>query len=239
MNIRNTITAGLALLGTVTTGTALAADAVVTAARPVYENEIRIGMYFVMYHVSADDLSGPYVPPGVNLNVNNISTPYIAYLRRLTPHLVGQLAAGVPPKTDTVGKGPATVGSVPFNGQTVSTAKWFSPSLLINYVFRDESAALRPYLGAGINYTKFYDLQSTDAGNAANGGPTSVSLTSSLGPVVTAGIRWHIKDRWSAYASYDYARVNSEYTGNTAGVFRTTSIKFNPSTIVLSLGFAF
>lgn len=238
MSIRNTIMAGAVLLACAAAGAASAQTAA-SATSPVYANEIRVGMYFVQYHVNADDLQGPYVPPGVNLDVNSVSTPYFAYLRRLSPHWVGQLAAGIPPKTETVGKGPATVGSVPFDGQVVSTAKWFSPSVVLNYVFRDEAETWRPYLGFGINYTKFYDLQSTAAGNAANGGPTAISLTSSLGPVVTAGIRWHIKDRWSAYASYDYAYVKSDYTGNTAGVIRTTTVRFNPSTLVVSVGYAF
>lgn len=238
MSTRNTIMACAALLG-FATAAAASAQTAVSAARSVYDNEIRVGMYFLQYHVNANDLQGTYVPPGVNLDVNGVSTPYFAYLRRLSPHWVGQLAAGIPPKTETVGKGPATVGSVPFDGQVVSTAKWFSPSLIMNYVFRDESETWRPYLGLGINYTKFYDLESTAAGNAANGGPTAISLTSSLGPVVTAGIRWHIKDRWSAYASYDYAYVKSDYTGNTAGVIRTTTVRFNPTTLVVSIGFAF
>jgi outer membrane protein len=215
------------------------------AEGPVFNNEIRVGAYIVRYDAKADDLTGPplgavgYVPPGVNVDVNNVTTPYFAYLRRLGPHFVGQLSAGVPPKTETVGKGLATVGSVPFAGQIVSTAKWFSPSLVLNYVFRDESRSLRPYLGLGVNYTRFYDLQSTAAGDAANGGPTAISLTSSVGPVVVAGLRWHIKDRWSAYASYDVAQVDSDYVGNTAGVLRRTSIKFRPSTLVLAIGCAF
>jgi outer membrane protein len=232
MNTRNTITACATLAGLMAAAPALADGG-------VHNNEIRVGAYFVMYDAKASDLSGPYVPPGVNVDVKNVTTPYFAYLRRLSPHLVAQLAAGVPPKTETVGKGPATVGSVPFNGQIVSTAKWLSPSFLINYVFRDESATLRPYLGVGVNYTRFYDLRSTPAGDAANGGPTAIKLTRSIGPVATAGLRWHIKDRWSAYASYDVARVNSDYTGNTAGVIRRTHIKFNPSTLVLSVGYAF
>jgi outer membrane protein len=239
MNIRNAITAGVLVCAALAGRSAAAADAFVSATSPVFGNEIRLGGYFLQYHVSADDLTGPYVPPGVNLDVNSVSTPYFAYIRRLAPHWVAQLAAGVPPKTETVGKGPATVGSVPFDGQVVSTAKWFSPSLVINYVFRDEPETWRPYLGVGINYTKFYDLQSTPAGNAANGGPTAISLTSSVGPVVTAGVRWHIKDHWSAYASYDYAVVNTDYTGNTAGVIRRTTIRFNPTTLVLSVGYAF
>ena len=239
MNIRTSIALSLLLLSALTGPAALAADAIVSASSPVLSNEIRVGMYFVTYQVKADDLSGPYVQPGVNIDVNNVSTPYFAYIRRLAPHWIAQIAAGIPPKTETVGKGPATLGSVPFDGQVVSTARWFSPSLLVSYVFRDETATWRPYVGAGINYTKFYDLQSTPAGNAANGGPTAVSLTSSVGPVVSAGLRWHIKDRWSAYASYDYAVVTSDYTGNTAGVIRRTHVRFNPSTLVISVGYAF
>ena len=232
MNAHNKITASATLAALMAAIPAMAADS-------VQSNEIRVGAYIVMYDAKADDLTGPYVPPGVNVDVKNVTTPYFAYLRRLSPHMVAQLAAGVPPKTETVGKGPATLGSVPFNGQVVSTAKWFSPSILVNYVFRDESQALRPYLGVGVNYTRFYDLQSTPAGDAANGGPTAISLTSSVGPVVTAGLRWHIKDRWSAYASYDVAKVDSDYVGDTAGVLRRSSIKFNPSTLVLAVGFAF
>jgi outer membrane protein len=239
MNIRILKMAAVLALGSLAGSTAYATDALVSASRPVFSNEIRAGMYFLMYHVSADDLSGPYVPPGINLDVNNLSTPYLAYVRRLSPHWIVQLAAGIPPKTETVGKGPATVGSVPFDGQVVSTARWFSPSLVASYVFRDESEAWRPYLGVGINYTKFYDLQSTPAGNAANGGPTAISLTSSVGPVVSAGLRWHLQDHWSLYASYDYAMVNSDYTGNTAGVIRRTKIQFNPTTLVVSVGYAF
>lgn len=232
MNNRNKIAACAALIG-------LTAGVPATAAGNVQSNEIRVGAYIVMYDPKADDLTGPYVPAGVNVDVKNVTTPYFAYVRRLSPHLVAQLAAGIPPKTETVGKGPATLGSVPFNGQVVSTAKWFSPSILINYVFRDESKALRPYLGVGVNYTRFYDLKSTPAGDAANGGPTAITLSRSVGPVFTAGLRWHIKDNWSAYASYDVAKVNSDYVGDTAGVIRKTHIKFNPSTLVLSVGYAF
>ena len=239
MNIRNSSTLSLLLLGVLGGPAAFAVEAMVSASSPVRSNEIRVGMYFVTYQVKADDLTGPFVPAGVNIDVNNVSTPYFAYIRRLAPHWVAQIAAGIPPKTETVGKGPATVGSVPFDGQVVSTARWFSPSLLVSYVFRDETETWRPYLGAGINYTKFYDLQSTPAGDAANGGPTAVSLTSSVGPVVSAGLRWHIKDHWSAYASYDYAVVDSDYTGNTAGVIRRTHVRFNPSTLVVSVGYAF
>jgi outer membrane protein len=234
MNYRKITLAGLGLLAALTAGSAIAANAIAS-------NEIRLGMYFVQYAVKADNISGAFVPPGytVNLDVKNVNTPYAAYVRRLAPHFSLELAAGVPPKTETVGKGSATLGSVPYNGQVISTARWFAPTVLLIYTFRDESESWRPYLGAGANFTHFYSRQSTAIGNAANGGPTALSLTNSFGPAVTAGLSWRFQEHWHLYASYDYARVNSDLVANTAGVLRRTSIRFNPSTLVVSVGYAF
>ncbi|HLK70813.1 MAG TPA: hypothetical protein VKT19_02585, partial [Steroidobacteraceae bacterium] len=49
-------------------------------------NTIRVGLYDVMYHVHARDLSGPYVPPGVGLDVQDVQTLYVAYVREFFHH---------------------------------------------------------------------------------------------------------------------------------------------------------
>ena len=139
-------------------------------------------------------LPGPYTPAGVNLDLKNTQTAYFGYIRRLNSYLDLELAFGVPPNTKTIGKGPATLGSVPYNGQTIATAKWLAPSALIEYKFFSESAALRPYIGVGVNYTSFYDRQVTAAGAAGTGGPTRLSLTSSVGPVGTVGSEIPVRD---------------------------------------------
>jgi len=205
----------------------------------VKSNSVRIGFYDVFYHASATDITGPYVPAGVNLDVNDVKTLYFAYIRRLTPDWDLEIAAGLPPKTETVGKGPATVGSVAYNGQVISTAKWFAPTILINYNILSEEHKFRPYIGVGINYTTFYDRRSTAAGDAASGGPTKISLTASVGPAATAGLSFKPTPNWGIYASYSITRVNSHLTTNTAGVFRTSSIKFGPQALVISAGYAF
>ena len=202
-------------------------------------NNIRVGAYIVHYATTADDLSGPFTPPGINIRVGNLTTPYLAYVRSLNANWVVELAAGVPPTTHTYGKGPATVGSVPFDGQEVATAKWFSPTLLLEYQFLDPSKALRPFVGVGVNYTHFYDLQSTAAGDAANGGPTRVSLSSSWGPAATVGAVYRITREIHLTASYSAARVDSDYQSDTSGVVRQTKIHFNPRTWVLAVGYSF
>src|SRR5260221_1757789 len=125
--MKNTkVLASFGVLAMCCAGSALAAD-------PIRSNEIRAGLYVVRYNVHADDITGPFVPKAVNLDVKNVNTGYEAYVRRLSPNFLLQLAARLPPKTETVGKGPAALVWVPYNGHAISTAKWFAPTLLLNY----------------------------------------------------------------------------------------------------------
>jgi outer membrane protein len=202
-------------------------------------NSARIGLYSVFYHVKADDLSGPFVPAGANIDANNLETAYLAYVRTIIPHWDVELALGYPPLQKTVGKGPATLGSVPYNGQVIATARWIAPTLLLEYAFLEESSKWRPYIGAGVNYTTFYDRNSTAAGDAASGGPTKISLTPSVGWAATAGINYHIANNWHAYASYSFSKVATDLTADTAGVIRTSHISFAPQALVVSVGYSF
>ncbi len=131
-----------------------------------HPNTVAIGLYDVSFHVHADDITGPYVPPGLNVSNPTINTLYLGYMRRLTRHIDLELVLGMPPVTRTVAKGPAMVGSVPYNGQTIATARWFAPSLLAKYYFFSPDAMFRPYLGVGVNYTNFYSRQITAAGRS-------------------------------------------------------------------------
>lgn len=202
-------------------------------------NEVRIGLYSVFYHTSASDVTGPFTPPGLTASVSNVETLYLAYLRRLSPHLSFELTAGYPPTTDTVAKGPKTLGAVPWDGQVVGTVKWFAPTFLLEYNFFEESAAFRPFVGAGFNFTHFYDRQINAAGAAALGGPTSVSLGNSLGPAATFGATYHFMQHFTATASFSISRVESELEANTSGIIRKSHVSFDPQVIVASVGYTF
>jgi outer membrane protein len=202
-------------------------------------NDFRLGMWFVHFATEAGDISGPYAPPGLGIHVNNIETLYVAYVRTLSTHFQVELAFGYPPLTKTEGRGPATVGSVPYSGQVISTVRWFSPSMLLEYEFGDANSRLRPYVGVGVNYTRFFARQSTAAGNAASGGPTSISLPASVGPAATAGLSYEINDRFHVYASYSIAQVNSKLTADTAGILRTSEVHFWPNALVIAAGYSF
>ena len=202
-------------------------------------NVVGIGEYWVFYHVHATDISGPFTPPGLNLDVKNTNTPYLAYFRRLHGNFWVELTGGIPPVTKTVGKGPAELGSVPYNGQVITTARWLAPSLLLKYEFLDERYIVRPYLEAGVNYVMFYDRDSTPAGNAGAGGPTRIELPSSVGPAGTAGVALHLPRNLGMTASWSFSRVQTHLTAITGDVQRSSSIGFNPQTLVVAVTYAF
>ncbi len=216
-------------------------SAAASADDGVLSNDFRIGSYTVFYRASATDLQGPYVPPGLNFDVESLETLYLGYIRRLSPHFNFELALGVPPVSKTKGSGPAFPAgtSVPYDGQVISTVKWFAPTALIEYNFFSESAPVRPFIGVGINYTNFYDRDSTAAGNAVSGGPTKISLPSSIGPAATIGVTWRPAPHWDFNASYSASKVNARLTADTAGEIRSSHIEFNPQALILSVGYAF
>jgi outer membrane protein len=204
-----------------------------------HPNLVALGLYQVSFHVHADDITGTFTPPGLNVRNPSINTLYVAYMRRLSPHFDTELTLGVPPMTRSVAKGPATVGSVPYNGQTIATVRWLAPSLLLKYYLFSPDAMFRPYVGVGVNYTRFYSRQVTAAGEAISGGPTSLSLPASVGPVGTVGVSWHALDRVVVNLSGSASWVNSRLTTDTAGLLRTSHVEFNPRAIVLAVGYRF
>jgi outer membrane protein len=205
-------------------------------------NTFRIGEYWVFYHATASDVSGPFIPAGedLGLTIKNVQTPYFAYLRRLSTHFTFELAFGVPPLTKTYGSGPATLaGTVPYNGQYLSSARWFAPTALLEYVFFDENSAFRPYIGAGVNYTSFFTRNVTPAGDAVSGGPSRLELPSSVGPAGTVGLTYRLPNNWSVMASYSITRVISHSNIITGDIVRTTDFNFGPQAFVAAVGYSF
>jgi outer membrane protein W len=202
-------------------------------------NTLAVGYYFIFYDVHARDLSGPFTPAGASLDVRNLQTPYFSYFRRVSSHFGVELVAGVPPLTKSEGKGPANLGSVPYNGVVISTARWFAPSLLFRYTLFDESHIVRPYIAVGLNYVNFYNRNSTPAGNAVAGGPTRIELPPSYGIAGNAGLNFALPDHVGLTISYSAARVTTHLSAITGDVVRTSFISFNPQTLVLAATYSF
>ncbi len=226
-------------IATLALGVAVALAATGAHAGNSDPNDVRIGAYLLHFDSSGGDITGPYTVPGLNTSIESTTTLYLAYVRQLSRHFQLELAMGWPPVTYAKAVGPAFVGSVPYNGKQIASIRWFSPTALLEYNFLSPRSQWRPFVGIGVNYTSFFSRQITAAGAAVSGGPTSISLPSSVGPAATAGVLYRLSTRWHVVASYSVAEVNSRLTTDTAGVHRSSEIHFWPNAVVLSVGYSF
>jgi len=197
------------------------------------ENTLRLGLIHINPHSSATDLVGPLTPPGANLQVMNKSTLTIGYARRLTENLELELAFGIPPKHDVEGRGALQTAGV------IAKVKQTAPTLFLNYKFFDENTALRPFVGLGVNHTRFSSTV-TPEGNIASGGPTVHSLSSSTGWAAQAGLSYAVDKQWSIVASIATADVSTDLKSVTNDtVIRRSNISFNPVAVAISAAYRF
>ena len=206
------------------------------------QNTFRLGISNVQPNSSASDVTGPFTPGGIGLEVRDKTTPFISYTREISDQWDVELALGIPPRHDIVLEvnNTALPGSAQaLSGQVGATVRQVAPTVFVNYKFLEKTSPLRPFVGAGINYTRFDNTHSTAAGDALNGGPSSISLEDSVGLALQAGVGWQLSDEWSVSASLATARVKSKITTNTLGIERHADITFKPQVFTVAMGYSF
>ena len=186
------------------------------------ETTIKFGVTRYDTHAKTSGISGIGVPAGADATVGDATTVIFVAERALTPNIGVELVLGVPPKIKSRG-----AGSVAFLGEVMS-ARNVAPTLLLNYHFGQPGDAWRPYVGLGINYTKFADVKSPLAEN--------VEMSDSVGPTVQAGIGYFFNKQWGVFASVAAVKVKSDLVA-TGSTVLTTTIDFRP--LVYSTGVSY
>ena len=135
---------------------------------------------------------------GGSVKVDNSVVPELDLTYFFTPNIAAELIAAITPH------------DVRTNGGVDAGGAWLlPPTLTLQYHFTQLSD-LKPYIGAGVNYTHFF---SEDAGVL-----NSVSYDDSFGAALQAGLDIPLKDNW--YFNVDVKKV-----------FISTTAKFSPSGI--------
>ena len=206
------------------------------------QNTVRIGVANVQPHSSTSDFSGPFTPGGISIEVRNKTTSFFSYTREINDQWDVELALGDSPTHDIALKinNPSLPASAQaLSGQVGAKVRQVAPSLFANYKFLEKTSPLRPFIGVGINYTRFDKTSSTAAGNVLNGGPTSISLEDSVGLALQGGVTYRFNNQWSLSAALITAQVKSKITTNTLGIERTADIKFRPRVYTVAVGYSF
>jgi outer membrane protein len=119
----------------------------------------------------------------------------------------------------------------------IATIKQLPPTLTVHYHFLPEGS-IRPYVGAGLNYTWFFD---EDASSSLEGalGPTSIDLDNSWGLAGEAGVDVTLKDNWFLNASVWYLDINTTAALKTDIAKLKVDVDINPWVFMIGVGTKF
>lgn len=126
-------------------------------------------------------------------DIDSDTRPTLAFGRFLDEHWALELLAAAP-----------FTHEVELNGATALEFDHLPPTLSVQYYFA-EGSRVRPFLGAGVNYTWTYGEEET--------GPlegTSTKVDNSWGLAAQAGVRFAMNDRWSIVADYRWMDIDNE-----------------------------
>jgi len=189
------------------------------------ENVFKAGVIRYTTNSKTNGISGVGVPPGADAETGNATTLLVTYERALTPNVGVELVIGIPPKI----KAKAS-GTVAFLGDDVLSAKNVSPTILFNYHFGAAGDTWRPYVGAGINYTKFVSIKSKLA--------PDVKMSDSTGLALQLGVDYAASKEWGVFASIAKLQTKSKLVAAGATVL-TTEIDFRPVTYAFGVTYKF
>jgi len=126
---------------------------------------------------------------------------------------------------------------IDLNGNELASTKHLPPTLTLQYHLAPDSN-IRPYVGAGINYSIFYSTKAGDALEAAVG-PTKVKLNDSVGYALQAGVDIDITPKFFFNFDVKYIDMDPKARLNSGGAINTTRFHIDPVVVGIGLGTRF
>lgn len=161
------------------------------------------------------------VDTGLNARVGNAYVPEVDVSYFITPNIALELIAATT-KHDVDASGPGAnvdLGSV-----------WLlPPTLTVQYHFAPTSR-FSPYVGAGLNYTIFY--------NEKKGQANSISYDDNIGYALQAGIDYAIAGAWSLNIDVKKLWLSTDVKAN-VGIPVKADVDLNPWIFGVGVGYRF
>lgn len=189
------------------------------------DNVFKAGAIFYQTHSKTTGIQGIGIPPGADAETGDAWTALFTYERMVQPNIGIELVLGIPPTIEAKG-----AGTVAFLGDNILSAKNVAPTILFNYHFGAPGDTWRPYVGIGVNYTRFASIESRLASN--------VQLSDSVGLAGQLGVNYFFDKNWGAFASIAAVQVKSDLLAVESTVL-TTTIDFRPVTYSFGVSYRF
>lgn len=123
------------------------------------------------------------------------------------------------------------------DGAKLAEVTHLPPTLSALYYF-DTGTAFKPYVGAGINYTIFFDEGFESAPKSL--GLSNLELDGSFGYSVQVGADYDLGDNWSVNVSARYIDISTDATFDVGGdSIGKSTVDVNPMVYSVMLGYTF
>lgn len=119
----------------------------------------------------------------------------------------------------------------------IATVRHLPPTLMAQWYFGDASSKLRPYIGAGVNYTTFFDEGFNNNGKET--GLSDLSLKDSWGMAGQVGMDYLINRDWLINMSVWYMDIDTTASYKLAGAQQHESVRLDPWVFMFSAGYRF
>lgn len=174
-------------------------------------------------NISPNDKSGGFSKnSAVGVAVESDTQAFVNVSYMIKENVALELLAATPFSHDLIATGAIT--------GKVGSADQLPPTLSVQYHFTPK-ASVRPYVGAGINYTTFFNEKTTGALAG-----TSLSLDDSWGLAVQAGVDVDITKDWFFNADVRYINIETTASSSALG---NVDVEINPTVISLGVGTRF
>ena len=125
-----------------------------------------------------------------------------------------------------------------FSTTDLASSKQLPPTVSALYFFGNSDSAIRPYIGAGLNYTTFFSKDFTSQATTELGA-NNLDLDDSWGLSARAGIDIELNDNWLLNASVWKIDIDTDASFNSALGTVEASVVIDPMVYMVSLGYKF
>ena len=208
-------------------GTALAA-----APAQAKQGDVLVRVRGIM--VAPTEKSGSILPgfPGEKVSVNNGIAPEVDVTYMATDHIGFELIAATTKHSATGRTG--TTGSI---GKLAST--WVLPPTLTMQYHPVVDGPIRPYVGAGINYTLFY-AEDASTGLETAVGKTKVHMKDSVGWAGQVGVDVDLNEKIFLNFDVKYIDINTKARlATTAAGVQRVKLALDPLVFGVGVGMRF
>lgn len=188
---------------------------------------VRVGVTSVAPDDSSNNVNVGGSDLGVGVNVDSNTQLGLNFVYFFTPQLAIEVLAATPFSHDI---GLDTVGAL---GNT----KHLPPTVSANYYFAEPSAKFQPYVGAGVNYTVFFDEEFTSANTSA--GFSNLDLDNSFGLAAQVGFDYRLDDKWLVNASVRWIDIDTDASFELNGSTGNVDVSIDPWVYSITAGYRF